>query len=261
LIDFQGISTMDLEQTFCKENTNVINDVDFTPNFFADFLIKNELGQSVSDKNQKLSTQVYELRLVDKSNTLNCISSKVSKLAISVVDLKVDITDQKATTCGSKTGKLTVTPNNGRPEYSYSWFDPSGRIIAGAVSNTLTGLDEGEHTVKIIDKDGCSTEIKQVLSCIPPEIPQIITPGEKTNNKWVLNYTKKFPKVQVDIFNRWGSLVYKSPVPYNDEEGWDGTPNVGGTLGSERLPSGTYYYVIDRGNGDPIETGFIELLN
>ncbi len=129
------------------------------------------------------------------------------------------------------------------------------------VDNTLTGLDEGEYTVKIKDQDGCSAEIKQVLSCIPPEIPQIITPGEKTNNKWVLNYTKKFPKVQVDIFNRWGSLVYKSPVPYNDEEGWDGTPNVGGTLGSERLPSGTYYYVIDRGNGDPIETGFIELVN
>ena len=239
----------------------MINDDFDAPYQFSDFLIKNELGQSITDKNQKLTTQVYELRLIDKSNALNCLSSTKSKLVVSIIDLNVEITDQKATICGSKTGKLTVAAINGRPEYIYSWFDPTGRIIAGATNNTLSGLDEGEYTVKIKDQDGCSAEIKQVLSCIPPDVPQIITPGEKTNNKWVLNYTKKFPKVQVDIFNRWGSLVYKSPVPYNDEDGWDGTPNVGGTLGGERLPSGTYYYVIDRGNGDPIETGFIELVN
>jgi hypothetical protein len=83
LKDFQGITTMNLDQSFCKENSVVINDIDFTPNIYSDFEIKNELGELVTDKYQKLTTQFYELRLIDKSNLLNCISSKTSKLKIS----------------------------------------------------------------------------------------------------------------------------------------------------------------------------------
>ena len=182
-----------------------------------------------------------------------------SKININTSDISVVEQKIVTTKCGRSNGLIDLFAVNGIGKYNYSWstqFQPnfSNKAI-------IENLSENKYLLKVIDSIGCTYEKEYTIDCELSEIPQIITPGEKTNNKWVLNYTKKFPKVQVDIFNRWGSLVYKSPVPYNDEDGWDGTPNVGGTLGGERLPSGTYYYVIDRGNGDPIETGFIELIN
>jgi gliding motility-associated-like protein len=180
---------------------------------------------------------------------------------ITVKTSDVGVVDQRIvnTKCGTNTGLIELYAVNGIGKYTYSW---STQFQSNYSDKPLIqNLTEDIYVLKVTDSIGCEFEKEYTILCDLSKIPQIITPGEKTNNKWVLNYTKKFPKVQVDIFNRWGSLVYKSPVPYNDEEGWDGTPNVGGTLGSERLPSGTYYYVIDRGNGDPIETGFIELLN
>jgi gliding motility-associated-like protein len=52
----------------------------------------------------------------------------------------------------------------------------------------------------------------------------------------------------VQIFNRYGMKVY-SKSNYTNE--WDGKSDDG-----EELPDGTYYYVIDRNNGESI-TGWI----
>ena len=49
------------------------------------------------------------------------------------------------------------------------------------------------------------------------------------------------------MFNRWGNLVYKSSN-YDAKKGrWRGTAEQGGTTigGNDRLPTGTYYYIIE----------------
>ena len=90
-------------------------------------------------------------------------------------------------------------------------------------------------------------------ACSVSEVPQIVTPDNDGNNDtWDIGFATKYPKVQVFIFNRWGNEVYKSSIPYDDS--WDGKYN------NEYLPTGTYYYVIDKGNGETKETGFIELV-
>jgi hypothetical protein len=54
-------------------------------------------------------------------------------------------------------------------------------------------------------------------------------------------------------------LVYQSGIPYKDD--WDGKPSKDVmSIGTETLPTGTYYYVIDKGNGDPVEYGYLELV-
>jgi len=49
------------------------------------------------------------------------------------------------------------------------------------------------------------------------------------------------------IFNRWGNQVFKA-APYKND--WDGKSTNGLTIsGSDRVPAGTYFFVIDLGNG------------
>jgi uncharacterized repeat protein (TIGR01451 family)/gliding motility-associated-like protein len=54
--------------------------------------------------------------------------------------------------------------------------------------------------------------------------------------------------VSLEVYNRWGHLVYKNDDYKND---WDGKPNTGIALNSDAngLPDGTYYYVINLSDG------------
>jgi hypothetical protein len=52
--------------------------------------------------------------------------------------------------------------------------------------------------------------------------------------------------------------VYKSEKPYKDD--WGGKSNEGTSIGTDILPAGTYYYQIDKGNGDALESGYLELV-
>jgi len=93
------------------------------------------------------------------------------------------------------------------------------------------------------------------LDCNSIKIPQIITPnGNGKNDKWVLQLDTD---TQVQIFNRWGNLIYTAK-PYLDD--WDGKANEGVTIGNNFLPSGTYFYIIDKNDGTKPLSGYIELV-
>ena len=51
--------------------------------------------------------------------------------------------------------------------------------------------------------------------------------------------------------NRWGNKVFESEKPYKDN--WDGK-----NMNGEFLPTGTYFYIIDKGNGEQVISGFVE---
>ena len=68
----------------------------------------------------------------------------------------------------------------------------------------------------------------------------VFTPnGDGIGDTWVIKNLDMYPNAVVNIFNRYGSLVFHSVGDYIP---WDGT------IDGENLPSGTYYYVIDPKN-------------
>jgi gliding motility-associated-like protein len=75
--------------------------------------------------------------------------------------------------------------------------------------------------------------------------------GDGANDTWVIPGLGQFPKHEVRVFNRWGNLVFKQKAYQND---WEGTWN------GQLLPDGTYYYVIDLGDGDPPIKGYLQLM-
>ena len=77
-------------------------------------------------------------------------------------------------------------------------------------------------------------------------IPEGFSPnGDGINDRFVIRGS--VGTLQIEVFNRWGHVVYKSDDYKND---WDGTSNTGVRVGSSSgLPDGTYFYRVKLSDG------------
>lgn len=104
--------------------------------------------------------------------------------------------------------------------------------------------------------DGCSCSITTVNLKVGAEaacvVPSIITPNnDGINDVFIvpcLLDESAYPDNQVLILNRSGNEVYRSRRPYQNN--WQGTFN------GEDLPVGTYFYIVDLGDGSAPMRGF-----
>lgn len=88
------------------------------------------------------------------------------------------------------------------------------------------------------------------ISC---KAPNIFTPnGDGINDFFIIPClnTDRFPDNKVMIFNEWGNEVYYA-APYAND--WSGT------YGGKDLPAGTYFYIIETGDGRQPLNGFLIL--
>lgn len=87
---------------------------------------------------------------------------------------------------------------------------------------------------------GCeSTVTMLIIHYDKLKIPNAFTPNnDGLNDRWVISGLEKYPETKVKVFNRWGNVLFKDTSGYNTP--WDGT-----TASGEKVPFGTYYYVID----------------
>lgn len=110
------------------------------------------------------------------------------------------------------------------------------------------------YTVKVTSLEGCIATDSMIVTLLPTiDIPSGITPnGDGVNDVWKLNGIEAFPDCMVELYNRWGELIFQSPG-YNVK--WDGTYK------GELLPVGTYYYIIDLHEPSiPVYTGPITIM-
>ena len=73
--------------------------------------------------------------------------------------------------------------------------------------------------------------------------------GDGINETLRVDGLTKFPNHKLSVFNRWGIKVFETRDYQND---WDGTWK------GEPLPDGTYFFVIDNGEGK-ISNGYLEI--
>ncbi len=77
------------------------------------------------------------------------------------------------------------------------------------------------------------------------------------NDTFVITCIENFPNSSIKIFNRYGSLVYEK-AKYDNS--WNGIGNVGNTKKDEVLPSDTYYYILELGDGTKPKNGWLFLI-
>lgn len=94
----------------------------------------------------------------------------------------------------------------------------------------------------------------------PPRVYNYVSANSDTyNDTFKIDYLRNiFLRYTIEIYNRWGTKVWTGSAATAD---WDGTSNTNLVVGSNNLPDGTYYYVIDLHDADnpkPL-TGFVYL--
>jgi gliding motility-associated-like protein len=163
--------------------------------------------------------------------------------------------DNKTKAFGAVNPALTV---------SYSGFVNNDNITKlsrqPGVSTSATATSEpGDYPIIASDAAALNytfSYLPGVLTIKPAialvSIPNTFTPnGDGVNDTWNLLFLQGYPKATVNILNRWGDKMYSSigyAVP------WDG--KYKGAL----LPGGTYYYVINPKDGQPVMSGWVALI-
>ncbi|MHB8259743.1 MAG: ice-binding family protein [Bacteroidia bacterium] len=128
---------------------------------------------------------------------------------------------------------------------------------------TVKVLAAGNYAnTAIIQGSGVDTNAVNNISTIvtyPTDffIPEGFSPnGDGINDLFVIRGIEYYPLNTFTIFNRWGDEVF-SAKPYQST--WDGKSTKGVRVGGDDLPVGTYFYILDLGNGSSIYKGTIYL--
>jgi gliding motility-associated-like protein len=142
---------------------------------------------------------------------------------------------------------------------TYKWSPTSGLSdptirdpVAIPSSTTVYTLDvtddnncETSGNIKISVSGGGGGGSSKIL------VPNAFSPnGDGINDTWVITGLSSFPGATVDVFNRYGQLVFHSE---NYNKAWDGTYN------GNPLPVGTYYYIIEPKNNEKKIAGSVTI--
>ena len=124
----------------------------------------------------------------------------------------------------------------------------SGQVITNTVSNTQDQLDDNNTP----DDDDEEIEVDVTIF-----IPEGFSPNnDGINDNLVIKGIYNYPNNKIRIMNRWGNTVYEAQSYQND---WNGKNTMGLTIGGDDLPVGTYFYILELGEGNGVKKGYIYL--
>ena len=112
----------------------------------------------------------------------------------------------------------------------------------------LTNDDCDEDGIEdYLDADRCNLGLSKGFS---PD-------NDGNNDYWHINGIQNHPDNEVRVFNRWGNEVFFMRSYNNEEKVWRGETNGRYVVGRKEVPDGTYFYVIDLGDGSKPLSGYV----
>lgn len=153
--------------------------------------------------------------------------------------------------------KITSTPLNGTAYVDYDNYNIHYRPNEGFSGNEI-------FEYEICNNDNLCDRAKVFVLVTEFElrIPNAFSPnGDGINDFFEIIGIQQYQGNSITIINRWGNKVYEAKNYGIDTYPvfWDGFANTGSTFLGNELPSGTYYYSLDLGNGTKPISGSIYL--
>jgi len=145
---------------------------------------------------------------------------------------KVDLGNDTSL-CGIETLELDA----GEDGVVFNWS-------TGQASREIT-VYEGQKDISVIvtDENGCQSDDEITINACSvadffKNMPTAFTPnGDGKNDIWTIPELLLFPQAIVEIYDRWGQLVFRSESGYSNP--WDGLSN------GKEMPMDSYYFVIN----------------
>jgi gliding motility-associated-like protein len=193
----------------------------------------------VSNTNELISITVFDDNLCPGSDSV-----QVTVMATPVINLGRD-----TILCGAQSLVLDA----GNPGSYYEWS-------TGETSQSITVYSGSQEIwVSVTSEFGCQGgDTIRLYRCSISDyfsnIPNAFTPNEdNVNDTWYFDEAAAFPNILVEIYDRWGMLVFRSGRGYS--EPWDGR-----NMNGKEMPMDSYYYVIDPGDGSKQIEGTVTII-
>ena len=150
---------------------------------------------------------------------------------------------------GNVTLQASATGNN----LQYLWLPNIAINNNQIITPNVAPLQDITYQLKVISSDGC-TAINDAKVFVLKEIliPTAFSPnGDGTNDTWHIPYLESYAGASINVFNRYGEIVYHSDAKLNN---WDGT------FKGKKLPAGSYAWVLYTGISKKALSGMVTIL-
>ena len=190
------------------------------------------------------TTEMVSITVYDAAGCTAEDSVQVTSYPTPVVDLGSD-----TTLCGAMS--LILDAGNTGSTYLWSTGETTQQI------EVFVG--EQFISVEVTNPAGCSgSDEIHIQPCSPDaffaNIANTITPNnDNVNDTWQIDEAMAYPEIEIEIFDRWGRLVWRSTRGYT--ENWDGR-----NMNGKDLPMDSYFYVINLNDGSDVINGTITIL-
>lgn len=172
----------------------------------------------------------------------------------SVAPVSIDVLNNDYDPDGDEISIVSVTnPSKGsvKIENGEVIFTPEGTL---AFTTTFS------YTIR--DTDGLTDDAIVTIEYAIEElqVSQGFSPnGDGNNDTWYIKGIESYPNNIVKVYDRWGLLVYQKSGYENTIAPWDGRGNVGQMAG-KLVERGTYFYVLEPGNGMKRLEGYVVVI-
>ncbi|MDX6191680.1 Ig-like domain-containing protein [Flavobacterium sp. Fl-318] len=158
---------------------------------------------------------------------------------------------------------MTGTPISLQPDevndtaYKGSYVITQSDINSKRISNQATVSGTSPIGVSVDDKSDDSTNagdkatILEIEGCVIEIFNAVSANGDSKNERFYIQGLECYPDNRVEIYNRWGVLVFERDQYNNEERAFRGISEGRVTVKeSGGLPTGTYYYILKYKDND-----------
>jgi gliding motility-associated-like protein len=229
--------------------------VTYTPT--AEYVGDDKFTYTIKDSGGLLSNvATVTISMVNVNRAPVAVDDDVNLTTVAPVSIDVLANDYDPD--GDEITIVSVT-NPSKGSVNIENGDEGGRVIytpEGTQAFTTT------FTYKITDPGGLTDEALVTIHYSIEEllVSQGFSPnGDGNNDTWYIKGIESYPNNIVKVYDRWGILVYQKAGYENTLAPWDGRGNVGQWAG-KLVERGTYFYILDLGNGMKRLEGYVVVI-
>ncbi|ANW97050.1 hypothetical protein AXE80_12475 [Wenyingzhuangia fucanilytica] len=210
-----------------------------------------EITSEVNNINPEIEEEItFTVRVINTSSSTMFMDVNISEILTSGFTYVSSSTTMGA--YDSSTGMWNIPTLSGNDDAEMILkvkVNSSGNYLntAAIIDSTPLDASTANNSVEILVEPSCL----KVYNHMTPN-------GDGMNDCLMISCIENYDNTMLEIFDRYGALVYKKANYKND---WDGVANQTSTIikKGEQLPNGTYFYHLELNNGSKPKTGWIQI--